>query len=211
VIAQVDNKFILIKMASTTATTTPLLVLIDQHAADERVRVEALFEQLFSDPPLRCEPPLTFQVLPREAVLFGRHVQTFARWNIEYEVDDGSISATSLPAVISSRCHADPGLLLDTLRRHLSTLESSPPTPAREVPQTWTAGLAECPKGVCELLASRACRSAVMFGDALTKDECQVLVRRLAECAFPFGCAHGRPVMVPVVDLGNEPGGFGKV
>lgn len=214
-IAQVDSKFILIKMSGTTTTNTPLLVLMDQHAADERVRVEALFERLFSEPPIPCDPPLTFKVLPREAGLLARHVNTFKRWKIRYKVfGKDTISVTELPAVISPRCHADPPLLVDALRRHLETISSSSSSSSAEpssssslhtpAQRTWTAGLHECPKGICELLASRACRSAIMFGDELTKQECQVLVERLSKCAFPFGCAHGRPVMVPVVDLGAE-------
>ena len=31
-----------------------------------------------------------------------------------------------------------------------------------------------------------------MFNDSLTMDQCQRLVRKLAETAFPFQCAHGR-------------------
>lgn len=42
-----------------------------------------------------------------------------------------------------------------------------------------------------------------MFNDLLDKDQCVDLVQRLARCAFPFQCAHGRPSMVPVVDLGG--------
>lgn len=46
---------------------------------------------------------------------------------------------------------------------------------------------------------------AIMFNDPLTKRECTDLVRRLADCAFPFQCAHGRPSMVPLLDLNNIP------
>ncbi len=35
-----------------------------------------------------------------------------------------------------------------------------------------------------------------MFNDNLTKLECEELVKKLAKCAFPFQCAHGRPSMV---------------
>lgn len=45
-----------------------------------------------------------------------------------------------------------------------------------------------------------------MFNDPLTTGECRQLVQRLAECAFPFQCAHGRPSMVPLVDLGGHVG-----
>jgi DNA mismatch repair protein MLH3 len=41
-----------------------------------------------------------------------------------------------------------------------------------------------------------------MFNDELGRDECRKLVERLARCAFPFQCAHGRPSLVPVVDIG---------
>lgn len=58
-----------------------------------------------------------------------------------------------------------------------------------------------CPQGIIDLLNSRACRGAIMFNDSLTMEECQVLVKRLARCAFPFQCAHGRPSMVPILDL----------
>ena len=43
-----------------------------------------------------------------------------------------------------------------------------------------------------------------MFNDPLTRRECEELVRNLAECAFPFMCAHGRPSMVPLIELGND-------
>jgi DNA mismatch repair protein MLH3 len=46
---------------------------------------------------------------------------------------------------------------------------------------------------------------AIMFNDPLTLEQCNDLVKRLTDCAFPFQCAHGRPSMVPLVDLGNQP------
>ena len=53
------------------------------------------------------------------------------------------------------------------------------------------------------MVNSRACRSAVMFNDELTIQECEALVAKLVKCVFPFMCAHGRPSMVPLVDLGQ--------
>lgn len=52
-----------------------------------------------------------------------------------------------------------------------------------------------------------------MFNDPLSAEECSALLDRLVECAFPFQCAHGRPSMVPVVDLGqgmSQLGGLAK-
>lgn len=72
-----------------------------------------------------------------------------------------------------------------------------------------TAGLAKQPPRVAALLDSRACRSAVMFGDELLPERCSTLIRQLAVstdrerhiddllCRFTFlfcwaqGCGHG--------------------
>lgn len=47
-----------------------------------------------------------------------------------------------------------------------------------------------------------------MFNDVLSVNQCEDLIDRLSRCAFPFQCAHGRPSMAPLIDLGNG-GKFG--
>ena len=42
---------------------------------------------------------------------------------------------------------------------------------------------------------------AIKFGDALTHKECRNLITSLLSCQLPFQCAHGRPSVVPVVNL----------
>lgn len=58
--------------------------------------------------------------------------------------------------------------------------------------------------GELEALKTKACRSAIMFGDALTRAECVVLVYKLSSCRFPFQCAHGRPSIVPLHSFHNK-------
>jgi DNA mismatch repair protein MLH3 len=43
-----------------------------------------------------------------------------------------------------------------------------------------------------------------MFNDQLSIEECNDVLRRLSECALPFQCAHGRPSLVPIADLGSH-------
>ncbi|OBZ76501.1 DNA mismatch repair protein MLH3 [Grifola frondosa] len=57
----------------------------------------------------------------------------------------------------------------------------------------WQKALRWCPKELLELVNSKACRGAIMFNDPLTLEQCERLVRELAETALPFQCAHGRP------------------
>lgn len=65
-----------------------------------------------------------------------------------------------------------------------------------------TEGQAEIPHSLQKLLASIACRSAIMFGDRLSNEEGQGLVDRLKGAKVCFQCAHGRPTMAPLVNLG---------
>lgn len=43
-----------------------------------------------------------------------------------------------------------------------------------------------------------------MFNDKLSRADMEGLVRSLGNAKFPFQCAHGRPSMVPLGDLGDD-------
>ena len=239
VISQVDKKYILIKMAGITSSSSldpsGLLVVVDQHAADERVRVEALFAELCSpeersrgDKTGTLGGSLTYKISPREAELFTRHRASFSEWKIHYIIatgrgekkedpEENTLTITSLPEMVSGRCTSEPSLAIDILRRHIPVLEDTTAT-AYPIPTSAAlssdphALLFNCPAALADMINSRACRSAIMFNDPLNLDECRVLIGKLAVCKFPFQCAHGRPSMIPLLDLsgvGTE-SGIGK-
>ena len=261
ILAQVDSKFILVKVAVDASNTsddfsedqiTPLghyLVLIDQHAADERIRIESLLSDLCSPPSTSVfksglgltssiettvlQKPLKFEISTTELTLFCRHALTFAKWGILYDITRPSFKSSlvesqadcfviiqALPSGIAERCRLDVQLLKDLIRAEIykreevvtTTIPSTtglptPPSTNEKVHESsnrspaWVSRIRDCPTGIINLLNSRSCRSAVMFNDVLTLVECETLVRRLAECCFPFMCAHGRPSMVPLVAL----------
>ncbi|KAK1908432.1 hypothetical protein P3342_009281 [Pyrenophora teres f. teres] len=241
VISQVDKKFILVKMqslASEQEAKAGLLVLVDQHAADERVQVETLFRDLCTPLPQALtyksqlgqgvlvvsnmlEKPTQFVISNQESMHFTTHAARFAAWGILYDIlrstssssssekDKHLLSVTTLPPAISERCKADPKVLISFLRSTVWKYVEDPHLPP--LPQhgssanedDWVRRLATCPPGLVDLVNSRACRSAIMFNDVLGIEECTELVHKLADCVFPFMCAHGRPSMVPLVDLGT--------
>ncbi|PLB54374.1 hypothetical protein P170DRAFT_505143 [Aspergillus steynii IBT 23096] len=220
VIAQVEQKFILVKLKTTpvheaSEALATTLVLIDQHAADERCRVEALFEELFVPSPgdsrrIQSVPldPLVFEIPSVEQTLFGRHRDFFGSWGIDYTVEQkpGERSAFifvhRVPLLIAERCRMEPNLVIELIRGELWSREETGRRPDRtDEDQGWVGRLKGCPQGLIDLLNSRACRTAIMFNDELTVEECQHLVSRLAQCVFPFQCAHGRPSMIPIVDV----------
>ena len=141
-------------------------------------------------------------------------------------VGTGTIS--SLPTLIAERCRIEPNLAIDLIRSEIWEREENGKGPSQSkllenekdsrildsedpflsldesdggTQHSWVKKLSGCPQGIIEMLNSRACRSAIMFNDILTPDECQSVISRLAQCVFPFQCAHGRPSMVPILDL----------
>lgn len=249
IIAQIDCKFILVKVRAASGQLDDnepesALVLVDQHAADERCRVEQLFEEMFvpAETPhgvtqvriLEIDP-LSFSVSVTEGTLFQKYLCFFAKWGIWYEVvtetDSGVIvSVKTLPLLIAERCRLEPNVLINLLRREIWTSEEDDGSLLKKTPKpqissnnpalldenqsllaatsgtagsahSWIQQMSGCPQGILDLLNSRACRGAIMFNDPLNIEECHALVSRLAQCAFPFQCAHGRPSMVPILDL----------
>ena len=203
VVSQVDKKFILICVNDPSnlhdGEIAELLVLVDQHAADERIRVEGLLADLKASP-TSLPKPLIFEVQAREQPLLSRFAPSFAALGIVYDLTSPvgkakcKITVKALPAAIAERCRLEPQVLIDLIRRESWKRE--------EERDSSLANTRSYPQGLLDMLNSRACRSAVMFNDGLTMEECSTLVRRLGDCDFPFQCAHGRPSMVPLVNLG---------
>ncbi|KAJ6000817.1 hypothetical protein N7481_001226 [Penicillium waksmanii] len=246
IISQVDRKFILAKMDIATPDGNfrgqdNVLVLVDQHAADERCRVEQLFQDMFLRPVDSTHDntvsttdvdPITLYVSSTEQMLFQKYLGFFGHWGIQYKLEPSQSGAivlvTTLPVLIAERCRLEPDLVIDLLRREIWTREEDGRGADRSktslknslsdsdifpcegdtaigddpaLPNSWVHKLNGCPQGIIDLLNSRACRTAIMFNDPLSIDECETIVTRLARCAFPFQCAHGRPSMIPILDL----------
>ncbi|KAG2486047.1 hypothetical protein HYH03_015254 [Edaphochlamys debaryana] len=62
------------------------------------------------------------------------------------------------------------------------------------------------PSRIRAMLASRACRSSVMIGKALSRAEMRRLLVGLADLRQPWNCPHGRPTMRHVCVLPERPG-----
>ncbi|PYH41850.1 putative DNA mismatch repair protein (Mlh3) [Aspergillus saccharolyticus JOP 1030-1] len=246
IIAQVDRKFILAAIGPSASKPNTTLVLIDQHAADERCRVEALLASFFSTvstditASVRLGDPIVFEIPATEVSLFHRYEKFYSGWGVHYSIKQGPRDARALfiahalPVLIAERCRTEPELVSQLIREDICRREESRgwgvPRSAVSLREScpdsrpgishdaitscgnsvarrnsWLGRLNNCPQGIIELLNSRACRTAIMFNDVLEVKECQSLVRRLLDCNFPFLCAHGRPSMIPILDINTPP------
>ncbi|KAJ1615651.1 hypothetical protein T492DRAFT_1112171 [Pavlovales sp. CCMP2436] len=197
VVGQVDRKWIAVTLGSA-------LALIDQHAADERVQLERLLAAHLDVDWLpravestSLEPAEPLALSAHEVVLLREHMHAVQLWGWHVR---GDLSA-------AARAHGSAhGLLLarapvvcsHTLRaaaltEYLALLEE-------------LRGAVTPPRAVLRAIISKACRSAVMFGTELSQAQCTQVVRELVGCKFPFQCAHGRPTIVPLLELSPADG-----
>lgn len=194
VVSQVDAKFILIKLhreqvsgrARPELQRNSVLVLVDQHAADERCRLEALMQNYFekadgSDEVVArtqaLEQPLQFEFSNKEHLLLRRYAHHLRRWGIFYMLANEwwhksrqlpKFEVLSLPPSIYERCMTDPKLLAEVLRNEIWKLEEEgrpttrPFTAAKGIAGgdiDWVSNFHGCPQGILDLLHSRSCRS----------------------------------------------------
>lgn len=230
VIGQVDRKLVLCKVTTAFDSDTRALVLIDQHAASERIILENLLSELCEHNPSQTTiltPPVIFEISRAESELFATYTGHFQAWHVIYDLvqdmhrsdrrttsrPSDRIRVKGLPSVIAERCRNFPTLCIEMLRSEVWALhdgerkvanESTPPNDDRDLGAEvthhppWLQRITYCPRGILEMLNSRACRSAIMFNDELSRTECQELVEKLGRCVFPFICAHGRVSLVPI-------------
>lgn len=189
VIAQVDKKFIMLKLPLRDMKDVPkpssscALVMLDQHAADERCRLEDLMTEYFREDPstrvLRAvveslERPLIFETSGREYGLLQRYQGHLEAWGVMYrtcqQAADYTVTVTALPPSILERCRGEPRLLVDLIRKEIWKLHDEgviPPRPRSAgngtSNQSLTADFHGCPRGILELLHSRACRSKLLI------------------------------------------------
>jgi DNA mismatch repair protein MutL len=158
------------------------LVLLDQHAAHERVMFEKIRHQLERDgvPTQRLLMPVTMQLTPKDADLIQRNQRTLHRLGIELEpFGNNTFKLEALPTFIKTD---DPMQWLDQVVEELRSMSS---------------GASNLRLGE-DMIASTACRHAVKANDDLAIPELEALLKELFLCEMPYCCPHGRPTLIQI-------------
>ncbi|KLT45528.1 hypothetical protein CC85DRAFT_325650 [Cutaneotrichosporon oleaginosum] len=224
VLPQVDRRFIpCVMMAEDTSEEkSEALVVIDQHAADERVAVEQILDALnegFARNNMaitELEDGVVRVVLSRQEVatleLPGVR-EVLRRWGIGLgdtaaQGEYTQVNALCVPQLLDRLGHKNATELTRLLRLYLPELADSLPEiqvlttlldcGSRDGSHGWASVQRRMPLEMAELANSKACRGAIMFGDRLQGDQCERLVAQLAVTRNPWICAHGRPTLAPL-------------
>ena len=158
------------------------LVLIDQHAADERVNYERLKGAFADDPAAQAlASPVDLELTAVEAEAFESYREALSRLGFYADrVDDRTVAVTTVPAVLEETL--EPEQLRDVLA---SFLEGDRETGAETVD-----ALAD------DFLGDLACYPSITGNTSLTEGSVVDLLEALDGCENPYACPHGRPVLV---------------
>ncbi|MFH0904039.1 MAG: DNA mismatch repair endonuclease MutL [Methanobacteriota archaeon] len=170
VLGQVDALYVI-------AETKDGLMIIDQHAAHERI----LFEQVRDSKRADSQElivPINIELNPKEKVLMKEcipHLEEFGFLISEFGAD--AFAITAVPSVLGRL--EDPGLVHDIISDILSE------------------GRIKDGTGIFERVTkSIACRGAIKAGADCSPEQMGRLIEQLFMTENPYTCPHGRPTMV---------------
>lgn len=156
------------------------LVLMDQHAAHERILFEQMLNRLESGdvPSQRLLLPETVELSVRDAHFLREQLGVLTRLGVGLsEFGERTFLLDSLPPLVKS---PDP-------RRFVLELIDELKSAGQQVN---SQRLGE------HTIAKTVCRHAVKANDPLAGPELENLVNDLRQCAMPYTCPHGRPTLI---------------
>ena len=157
------------------------LVLLDQHAAHERILFEQMLnrlEQHDQAPSQRLLLPETVELAARDASFLREQLPTLTRLGVGLsEFGERTFLLDALPPFVKA----------PDARRFVLELVDELKAAGRELN---SLRLGE------HTVAKTVCRHAVKANDPLAGRELENLVEDLRHCAMPYTCPHGRPTLI---------------
>ncbi|CAG8451698.1 6244_t:CDS:10 [Cetraspora pellucida] len=162
------------------------LLIIDQHASDEKYN----FEQLQLHTKINSQrliSPRSLELTAAEELVAIDNIDILKANGFDLEVDLEAQTTKKLK-LISQPISNDIIFGVEDLEELIFLLSERP------------GEMVRCSK-VRKMFASRACRKSVMIGDALSRQQMEKIVRHMSEIDQPWNCPHGRPTMRHLFDL----------
>ena len=158
------------------------LVLVDQHAAHERILFEKLRRDMESEgvPTQRLLIPLTVNVTPKDYDWITTNAPTLEKMGFSLEpFGNSTLKIDGIPQFFRTD---DPSVAIRQLVDELRSM---------------TAATSRLRMGE-DVIAKTVCRHAIKANDDLRLPEVEKLLKDLMLCELPYCCPHGRPTMIQI-------------
>lgn len=172
ILAFLDETYIL-------ASSQEGLIILDQHAAHERV----LFEKIVGAKKKQKTSqklliPVMLELSPAEIIFLEKNKTVFVVLGFEFEFfGQNSVMVNALPSALPQENIS--GLFSDMLSELLENGRSGNKINEAEI-------------------ARAACSHAMKSHDRISMEEANALIRQLSQCELPFSCPHGRPTIINI-------------
>jgi DNA mismatch repair protein MutL len=164
------------------------LVLVDQHAAHERLTHEALKQEMLAGG-VRSQPlllPAVVELPPADAARLLAQADALARLGLEIEgFGRGAVLVRALPAALGA---PEPAPLMRDLADQLAEADEATALEAR----------------LDAAIARMACHGSIRAGRRLTPAEMDALLRRMEATPRAATCSHGRPTFLKLTQADIE-------
>jgi DNA mismatch repair protein MutL len=157
------------------------LLVIDQHAAHERVNFERLKISLEEKGSLQKQDlliPEVIKINAAEAIVLRERNDLLQKIGFEYELSKDECKLRSIPLLISK---SDP---LTIFTQILGELQKSEPE-----------DIASWRKISDKLISTMACHASIRAGRRMEQIEIENLLKDMFSCKLPYSCPHGRPII----------------
>ena len=154
------------------------LILIDQHAAHERVLFEKILKGVDGTLSQRLLIPVTLELSRSEMVFVRKNTALLEK--IGFEAEPFGANTIKLNAIPAALTQDSSGQMFKDMLANLAESGS----PGERVNY--------------EQIAMCACKAAVKAHDQLSMAEAVSLLRQLSYCDLPFACPHGRPTILNI-------------
>lgn len=165
------------------------LFLVDQHATDEKFNFERLEKgQILEQQPLVV--PQRLQLSATNESMLMDNLDVFVKNGFDFNITDDPATGGKRIELKTIPRYRNWSFGKADIEELLFMLADAPP------------GMRMCrPSRVRDMLASRACRTSIMIGKALSRTVMRRLVDHMSEMDHPWHCPHGRPTMRHLFNL----------
>ncbi|MDS0280807.1 DNA mismatch repair endonuclease MutL [Haloarcula onubensis] len=159
------------------------LILIDQHAADERINYERLKQRFEGETTTQAlADPVEIELTAREMSVFEARTDALASLGFHTaRTGEEAVEVRTLPGIVADA--AGPEIIRDVLLDFVTGEDAAEQT---------VEAVAD------ELLSDMACYPSITGNTSLTDGSVVDLLSTLDECENPWACPHGRPVLIHI-------------
>ncbi len=155
------------------------MVIIDQHAAHERInyeRIKNAYEKEGRAPSQELLMPKVMELSPYEAELLSGHLASLSALGLRMEpFGEGTYVVRSIPAVLGN---ADPETIVRDIVGEIAEGDKEESLSGK----------------IDRVISTMACHSSIRASFQLGHEEMKALLVELDRAEFPHACPHGRPV-----------------